>query len=86
MAKFYIICHVIFCRDMTVCHDMRFISISHCMKKVIIDSIIGASLSKPHTSVTALLDVCVCFLSEPHTTVTALLDACVWCVAIYRKF
>ena len=26
MTKFYIICHVIFCRDMTICHDMRFIS------------------------------------------------------------
>ena len=23
MAKFYIICHVILCHDMTICHDMR---------------------------------------------------------------
>ena len=41
MAKFYVICRVILCHDMTICHDMRFISdilISHCMKKVIIDS------------------------------------------------
>ena len=44
MAKFYIkSCH--FCRDkkiMMMCHDMGFISktsISHCMKKVIIDSL-----------------------------------------------
>ena len=26
MAKFYIICYVIFCCDMTICRDMRFIS------------------------------------------------------------
>ena len=26
MAKFYVICHVILCRDMTIYHDMRFIS------------------------------------------------------------
>ena len=43
MAKFYIIilCHVIFCRDVTICHDMSLISemfISHCMKKVSLTS------------------------------------------------
>ena len=37
-------------------------------------SVIGASLSEPHTSVTALLDACVCVCR-----------VCL-CVAIYRKF
>ena len=42
MAKFYVICCVILCHDVTICHDMRFISeivIYHCMKKVISDSL-----------------------------------------------
>ena len=41
---------------------------------MICDKIVGASLSEPHTSVTALLDACVCM--------------CRVClrVAIYRKF
>ena len=44
MAKFYII----LCHDMTVCHDMRFISeivIHHCMKKVLRDSLALSMLS-----------------------------------------
>ena len=42
MAKFYVICHVILCHDMTICHDMRFISevlIYRCMRRVISDSL-----------------------------------------------
>jgi len=38
MANVYVICHVILCHDMTICHDMRFISevlIYHCMRRVI---------------------------------------------------
>ena len=37
-----ILCHVILCHDMTICHDMKFISeivIYHCMKQVISDSL-----------------------------------------------